>query len=87
LTTRIRSIRHAAFAGFVALPFLAVAGCGRSEPSAAPLPSKAIEKQLDSKDPKDRLEGAKEAEKVYGNGDTSGKSGPSTAPANETPSK
>lgn len=87
MTTRTRSIRQAALAGVVALPFLAIAGCGRSEPPAAPLPSKAIEKQLDSKDPKDRLEGAKEAEKIYGNGDTSGKSGSSTPSSSETPSK
>ena len=81
MTKRTRSIRHAALAGaFVALPFLAIAGCGKSEPPAAPPPSKAIEKQLDSKDPKDRLEGAKQAEKLYGNGDTNDKSNASTAP-------
>jgi hypothetical protein len=87
LTTRSGSIRHATLAGFVALPFLAIAGCGRSEPPAAPLPSKAIEKQLDSKDPKDRLEGAKQAEKIYGNGDTNDKSNSPTTPPSETPSK
>ncbi len=84
MTPRTRSIRHATLAGVVALPFMAIAGCGKSEPPAAPPPSKAIEKQLDSKDPKDRLEGAKQAEKLYGNSDTNDKSNATPAPASGT---
>jgi len=84
LTTRTRSIRHATLAAGVALPFLAIAGCGGSQPPAPPPPSKAIEKQLDSKDPNDRLEGAKQAEKLYGNTDTNDKSNAPPAPASGT---
>jgi hypothetical protein len=65
-----KSIRRTTLAGVaLALLCLPLAGCGESQPPAPPAPSKVIEKQLDSKDPKDRLEGAKQAEKMYGSGD------------------
>jgi hypothetical protein len=78
LTTFSRLIRRTTLAGCVALLCLYFAGCGESQPPAPPAPSKVIEKQLDSKDPKDRLEGAKQAEKMYGTGDATDK------PAGET---
>jgi hypothetical protein len=79
LTTRTRSIRRATLFSFFALFYLSCAGCGESQPPAPPAPSKVIENQLDSKDPKDRLEGAKQAEKMYGAGDASEK--PAAAPS------
>jgi hypothetical protein len=78
LTTFARFIRRTTLAGFFALLCFSFAGCGESQPPAPPAPSKVIEKQLDSKDPKDRLEGAKQAEKMYGSGDAPDK------PAGET---
>jgi hypothetical protein len=78
VTTRILSIRRLALGGVLALPLLSFVGCGESRPPAPPAPGKVIEKQLDSKDPKDRLEGAKQAEKLYGSDDASDKA---SAPA------
>jgi hypothetical protein len=84
MTMRTLLIRRATLAGFFALLCLAIAGCGGSQPSAPPNPGTVIEKQLDSKDPKDRLEGANQAEKLYGNGDASDKANAPPAPASTT---
>jgi len=73
LTTRTRPIHCAKVLILFALLYVPFAGCGESQPPPPPDPSKVIQKQLDSKDPKDRLEGAKQAEKLYGNGDATEK--------------
>lgn len=81
MTIRTWSIRQAMLAYVFTLLCLPLAGCGESQPPAPPAPGKVIEKQLDSKDPKDRIEAAKQAEKIYGGSDTSG---PTNAPPAST---